>query len=250
MAASTTRPEAMNATTHHPKVKVSVRLSDPLFIAGGTISGKLEMECKADSGLGIGVLKVELFAIEGMFRAFLHAFGYSCVPELTSRDHSATSTFIHAIRLFQGQGLPPSNAVLTHALPNEPPLPPHYWQARRGQTSFLFRFPLPPCTPGSIDFGRGLARVRYEVRATAGVVWKGERRLVTHAHDAPVVEDAVDVDMKAEAVVVGENGKIWAQGRVIGGVLVAGASACLELQVKNHSTKKVLRHFSRCMSIH
>jgi hypothetical protein len=94
-------------------------------------------------------------------------------------------------------------------------------------------------TPASIDFGRGLARVRYEVRASAGASWKGERRLVTHVCDAPVVEDAADVDATAEAVVVGENGKIWAQGRVIGGVLVAGHSACLELQVKNHSTKKV-----------
>lgn len=42
-----------------------------------------------------------------------------------------------------------------------------------------------------------------------------------------------------EAVVVGEHGKIWAQGRIVGGVAVAGESACVELQVKNHSTKKV-----------
>jgi hypothetical protein len=146
---------------------------------------------------------------------------------------------MHTVRLFQGQGIPPSNAVLSHPLPGDPPLPLHYWPARRGQTTFLFRFDLPPRTPGSIDFGRGLARVRYEVRATVGVVWKGERRLVTHAKDAHVVEDIEDADLKAEAIVVGEGGKIWVQGRVIGGVLVAGHSACLELQVKNHSAKKV-----------
>jgi hypothetical protein len=43
-----------------------------------------------------------------------------------------------------------------------------------------------------------------------------------------------------EAIVVGDNGKLWMQGRMMGGpVVVAGESACLELQVKNHSNKKV-----------
>jgi len=42
-----------------------------------------------------------------------------------------------------------------------------------------------------------------------------------------------------QVVVVGGSGKLWMQGRVLGGVLVADATACLELQVKNHSTKKV-----------
>lgn len=42
-----------------------------------------------------------------------------------------------------------------------------------------------------------------------------------------------------EGVIVGENGKIWIQGKVIGGLVVAGETACVELQVKNHSTKKV-----------
>ena len=42
-----------------------------------------------------------------------------------------------------------------------------------------------------------------------------------------------------EGLVVGEGGKIWVQGRVLGGMLVAGESACVELQVKNHSAKRV-----------
>ena len=42
-----------------------------------------------------------------------------------------------------------------------------------------------------------------------------------------------------QAVVVAEQGKIWAQARLVGGLVVAGESACVELQVKNHSTKKV-----------
>ncbi|KAF8799080.1 hypothetical protein BYT27DRAFT_6870071 [Phlegmacium glaucopus] len=42
-----------------------------------------------------------------------------------------------------------------------------------------------------------------------------------------------------EAIVVGDNGKLWMQGRMIGGPVVAGGTAYLELQVKNHSNKKL-----------
>jgi len=47
--------------------------------------------------------------------------------------------------------------------------------------------------------------------------------------------------VKAEegAIVVGENGRFWVHGRLIGGVLIAGETACVELQVKNHSNRKV-----------
>ncbi|KAJ7692164.1 hypothetical protein B0H17DRAFT_1062129 [Mycena rosella] len=218
------RPEPMNASPHHSKVKVSMTLANSVFVSGGNITGKMEMECKADKGLGIGVMMVELFAIQ----------------ELTSRDHSATSTFLHSRRLFQGPGLPPSNAVQPHPVPGEPLLPSHYHQARRGQSTFLFRFPLPSSSPSSINFGGDLARVRYELRASVGVCWKGEKRLVTDRSDLQVVECFAEDPSRPEpeGVVVGENGKIWAQGKIVGGVIVAGESACVELQVKNHSTKK------------
>lgn len=42
-----------------------------------------------------------------------------------------------------------------------------------------------------------------------------------------------------EAVVVGENGKVWLQARLLGGIVVAGQPACVELTVRNHSLKKV-----------
>lgn len=174
--------------------------------------------------------------------------------ELTSRDHSATSTFLHIRRLFQGPGLPPSNAVLPHPVAGEPPLLAHHHRARRGLTTFLFRLPLPPSSPPSIDFGNGLARIRYEVRASVGVAWKDQNRLVTDKCPVDVLQrypggvdgtadegDGIDFDTwnVPEGLVVGEGGKIWVQARVLGGMLVAGESACIELQVKNHSAKKV-----------
>ncbi|TFY62926.1 hypothetical protein EVG20_g6532, partial [Dentipellis fragilis] len=236
------RPEPMNASPHHPKVKTSLTFSDPYYLAGSAITGKIEVESRADKGLGLGIIMVELFAIE-------------VSKELTSRDHSATSTFIHARRLFQGQGLPPSNAVLPHPVQDYPALPAHYYQAQRGSATFLFKLPLPSSSPNSIDFGQGLARVRYEVRATVGVSWKGENRLVVDTREVDVLESyELDFDrIEPEGVVVGEHGKIWVQAKVVGGLVVAGESACVELQVKNHSTKKTTglsvtleRHLQLC----
>lgn len=161
--------------------------------------------------------------------------------ELTSRDHSATSTFLHTRRLFQGPGLPPSNAVQAHPLPGDPPLPEHHYQARRGISTFLFRIPLPASSPPSISFGADLATIKYELRASVSVYWKGEKKLVMCKKDVQVVE-SFEEDMGRQApegVVVGEYGKIWVQGKVVGGIVVAGESACVELQVKNHSSKKV-----------
>lgn len=61
------RPEPINATFQHSKAKATLSFSDPLFVAGDNISGKLELECRADRGLGIADIKVELFAIQGEF---------------------------------------------------------------------------------------------------------------------------------------------------------------------------------------
>lgn len=55
----------MNVLPSHSKVKVSLALSDPVFVAGNVISGKMEMDCRADVGLGIGIMMVELVAIQG-----------------------------------------------------------------------------------------------------------------------------------------------------------------------------------------
>lgn len=233
-------PEPMNATASHSKIKVSMTLPKESVVAGRHVTGKMDVECKSDK-LAIGIIMVELFAFQ----------------ELTSRDHSARMTFLHTRRLFQGPNLPPSNAVHAHPLPGDAPLPEGYYKAKRGQSTFLFRIPLPSSSPASVDFANGLAKVRYEVRGSVGVFWKGERQLVTDKSQVGVLESSDSaiggllggaVASRAEegAVVVGENGRFWMHGRVvggIGGVLVAGESACVELQVKNHSSRKVCTSF-------
>ena len=126
-------------------------------------------------------------------------------------------------------------------MPDEPPLPMNYYHGRRGTTTFLFRFPLLETSPSSINFGSGIAQLRYEIRATVGIIHKGERVLVTDRKIVDVVEMYREDPARPlpEGVIVGENGKILMQGRVLGGVLVAGQPACVELLVKNHSQRKV-----------
>ena len=96
--------------------------------------------------------------------------------------------------------------------------------------------------------------MRYELRASASVYWRGEKRLVTERKVIDVVEGLNDVALTeyvngahATSITVGENGKLSMQGSIIGGgIITAGESACVELQVKNHSSKKVqTRHFRR-----
>ena len=159
--------------------------------------------------------------------------------ELNSRDHSASSTFLHTRRLFQGPGLPPSNAVDAHPSPGQPPLPQGYFPARRGITTFFFRFPIPLSSPSSVSFASGLAKVRYEVRASVGVAHKSEKRVVTDNAEADIVQSEDMDGAVAEHIVVGENGKLYVQGRVVGGRIVSGRQACVELRVKNQSSKKV-----------
>lgn len=69
----------MNASSHHPKIKLSITPGEALFVAGTYVTGKLEMECRAEGerGLGIGVVMIELFAIQGEL---------FCIPERTKPE--------------------------------------------------------------------------------------------------------------------------------------------------------------------
>ncbi|KXN83785.1 hypothetical protein AN958_01062 [Leucoagaricus sp. SymC.cos] len=234
MALLAAAPEPMNATTNHSKIRVGITLPGENVLAGRYVTGKMEVECKSDK-LGIGIIMVELFAFQ----------------ELTSRDHSARMTFLHSRRLFQGPNLPPSNAVYAFPIPGDtdtPTLPEDYYKAKRGTSTFLFRIPLPLSSPASINFANGLAGVRYEVRGSVGVFWKGEKQLVMDKDEVGVLESysedlfgfGVGSRVRAEegVVVVGENGRFWMHARIVGGLIVAGESACVELQVKNHSSRK------------
>jgi hypothetical protein len=87
------------------------------------------------------------------------------------------------------------------------------------------------------------------LKSTVGVFWKADKRLVTSKREVEVVEILEEdfTRVEPEGVVVGENGKIWVQGKVVGGILISGESACVELMVKNHSARKVRRSLGHAL---
>ncbi|GJJ08717.1 hypothetical protein Clacol_002936 [Clathrus columnatus] len=217
-----TGPAYMNATTSHPKVKATITLSAPLFVAGQDITGKVELDCKAEREVGIGLIMVELLAMQG----------------LNSRDHTATTTFVHSHRLFQGHGLPPSNAVYDHTNPQDPSFPPNYFPGRKGITTFFFKFPTPVSSPSSVSFASDVARIEYKVRVNIGVAYKGDVRLLTNTVDAELVQCQDMEGTVEEHVVIGENGKVYVRGKLVSGRAIVGEKGCLELHVKNQTSKK------------
>lgn len=70
--------------------------------------------------------------------------------------------------------------------------------------------------------------------------WKGEKTCVRDSKEVDIAECLVESRMQREpTTVVTEAGKMLVQGQTLGGLAIAGRSACIELKVKNHSTKKV-----------
>lgn len=59
--------EAMNVVSNHPKLRATLRFAETLFVAGTVVTGKLEVECKAEKNLAMGVMCVELLGMEGVY---------------------------------------------------------------------------------------------------------------------------------------------------------------------------------------
>ncbi|KAF8340435.1 uncharacterized protein EI90DRAFT_3035536 [Cantharellus anzutake] len=197
----------MNEFQDHPKVRARLTLGSKVFVAGHEVYGKLEVESIAGPNAGLG-LRFIYVSLSGTQRA----------------------------------GTSPSNAVEPASRETEQYLPPDYHHARKGRTTFFFKFPLHASFPASISFGNGLAKVTYEVKAGVEVFWNRERRLVTDMQELTVVE-AFDEDISVlpnhGTVAVGDGGRLWVQARIIGGMAISGYPACCEVHVKNSSSRKI-----------
>lgn len=67
-AAQPSRQELMNAGPHHAKLRVTAHVASPVYVAGSEITGKIDVECRAEKGLGLGTIMVELMAFQGVNR--------------------------------------------------------------------------------------------------------------------------------------------------------------------------------------
>uniref|UniRef100_V5GGW0 Arrestin C-terminal-like domain-containing protein n=1 Tax=Kalmanozyma brasiliensis (strain GHG001) TaxID=1365824 RepID=V5GGW0_KALBG len=212
--------------TKHPKVKIDVILSSNVFEAGGAITGKVELTCTTGQRLRLGHIAVELEAVE----------------QLTSRDHAATQLFLYNRTLFQGEKLPPSNAVLPAAPVNG------YWTARKGRTSFPFSFRLPSSAPSCVKFA-GNASLRYGLKATVQTWYNEDKMVVTARREAFVLEKWADqlhprFREPAEAVAdtrlfMGGNGAVWLEAGVSEQLFWGGGQMLIRCGIKN-STKRHL----------
>ena len=85
----------------------------------------------------------------------------------------------------------------------------------------------------------GPASIRCEVRTSASVAWRGDRRLVTNTCEVRVVEslDTLLPTTTPQTVTIAEGRKIWAQARITNGAVIGGEAACIDLEVKNHTSR-------------
>ncbi|PWN36394.1 uncharacterized protein FA14DRAFT_54751 [Meira miltonrushii] len=223
---SSTDAMPMHAVTKHPKLKLRILLAKSIFEAGETVSGMLEITSSTSQRLRLGEIAVELEAFE----------------ELSSRDHSATQIFLFNRTLFQGEHLPPSNAVLPAA-----PVQGH-WTARKGRTTFPFSFRLPITAPSSIVFG-GNATLRYSLKGTVQTWWNETKSLVTVRSEASVVErweDEFDpryvepVEVIADThVFMGGNGAVWLEASIGEQLFASGNMIMIRAGIKNNSKRQM-----------
>ncbi|KAH9015199.1 hypothetical protein EDB85DRAFT_2156876 [Lactarius pseudohatsudake] len=138
---------------------------------------------------------------------------------LTSRDHPATST-LYTLAIF--------TRVLAY------PLPANYHQARRGLIAFLFHRSVPPSSPSSINVGNRLTQIRYDIRASVDVAWKIQK----FPESPPANKTMVYTPSPHQNVWSSASDKIWAQARVLGGMPMAGESACIESSKRQACTSR------------
>lgn len=214
----------MNMVTKHPKVKIDVVLSSSIFEAGAAISGKVELTCTTSQRLRLGQIAVELEAVE----------------QLTSRDHAATQLFLYNRTMFQGDNLPPSNAVLPAAPVNG------YWTARKGRTSFPFSFRLPTSAPSCVTFA-GNASLRYGLKATVQTWYNDEKMIVTARREAFVLEkwaDQLHPRFREPVEVVGDtrlfmggNGAVWLEAGIAEQLFWGGGQLHIRCGIKNNTKR-------------
>ncbi|GAA5977745.1 hypothetical protein JCM5350_006165 [Sporobolomyces pararoseus] len=149
------------------KVSLKILLARGIHVAGaGSVRGELEVSVK-DKAIGLGEVGIELNGVE----------------ELRNRDHTATKRIFYSRLLFQGPGLPPSNAVVAGSSASQG----GYYPALRGRTRFDFSFDLPKDLPSTCAFGAN-AVVRYELRAFASSIFEGDVDLKSEKKEVLVVE--------------------------------------------------------------
>ncbi|TKA52327.1 hypothetical protein B0A53_04795 [Rhodotorula sp. CCFEE 5036] len=163
-------PGGRHADAASGRVALKIGLERQCYVAGQQIRGVLEVHSKT-KGLALGDIGIEFGGTE----------------ELRSRDHTSTRRLLTTRVDFQGNGLPPSNAVV----PNARPVQAGFYPALPGRTRFSFVFDIPAEVPSSCTLGANAIK-RYELRAFASSLFEGNVDIRTDKAEVRVVERWAD----------------------------------------------------------
>ncbi|GAA5995410.1 uncharacterized protein JCM10292_005155 [Rhodotorula paludigena] len=151
------------------RLKLGLAVERDAYVAGQTLRGVLEVAVKGE--IALGEIGLELCGTE----------------ELRSRDHTSTRRLLATRVDFQGNGLPPSNAVV----PGSRPIQSSFYPALPGRTRFAFTFTIPADMPSTCALGSN-ATTRYELRAFASSLCDGNVDIRSEKLEVRVVERWAD----------------------------------------------------------
>ncbi|KAG0018205.1 hypothetical protein BGZ80_007455, partial [Entomortierella chlamydospora] len=207
------------------KLKIRIFYDSTIFQAGGNLFGRMEVTATSSRSLKLGEIAVELAAYE----------------EITSKDFTATQSFLSSRLCFQGPNIPPSNAVHGPCDENG------FWMAKKGKTTFPFAFQLPLDCPSSLVFGQ-TASLRYVVTGMVQVFYHGKDETILKTKEAFVVEawDGYNPDYRlpirasnSTKLFWGGSGSLELEAMLSEKLHSAGGNLTVEVKVKNNTSRKV-----------
>ncbi|KAF9581134.1 hypothetical protein BGW38_001964 [Lunasporangiospora selenospora] len=207
------------------KLKIRIHFDSTIFQAGGNLFGRMEIIASSSRSLKLGEISVELAAYE----------------EISSRDLTATQSFLSSRLCFQSTDIPPSNAVYG------PYDEGGFWMAKKGKTTFPFAFQLPLDCPSSLVFGQ-TASLRYVVTGLVQVFYHGKEETILKSKEAFVVEawDGYNPDYKlpvhatnSTKLFWGGSGSLVLEARIAERLHNAGGHLTVDVKVRNNTSRKV-----------
>ncbi|CAG8442040.1 1228_t:CDS:2 [Dentiscutata heterogama] len=209
------------------KLKLQVSLDSTIYTAGGILTGRLVLASTTSRSLKLGEISCELTAYE----------------ELTTRDCTASQSFLSSRLVFQSTNLPPSNAVYG-------PKDNGFWTAKKGKTTFPFAFKIPIDAPSSVKYGNN-ANLKYVVTGVIQFInvakdnkedtlYKSKEAFVVEAWDSnnPIYKTPVDaVNMKQ--LWMGGPGAVMIESSLVETLFQSGGNVSVKVRVKNDTKRRV-----------
>ncbi|TPX31481.1 hypothetical protein SmJEL517_g05187 [Synchytrium microbalum] len=217
------------------RLKINVLLDATIFVAGGTLHGRLELTCSTSRSIRMGLIEVQLQAYEG--KSYVKAPN----DQINDKELASSQSFLSSNIVFQGPRTPPSNAVRG---PNED----GFWQANKGKTTFPFSFRLPEDSPSSFTF-QTMAALKYVITGVVQYEENSQIETMFKSKDAFVVENwktthpnIVDIEVTDETVgqlFMGGIGQVTLQGAIRKCFFQSGSDVYVETRVKNDTRRRV-----------